>query len=317
MFTSLLTCDVGLSQSSNLNAHVRVNMTDLSNRHDLPVQSVSGTNVCFGNRNHLLMFEMESRKLMFDGILIWLNGPLTRCDDNWTVSLADAAAVIEPLLTAGASPASSNRSFTVVIDPGHGGEDTGAIGQKSVIEKKIVLDIAKRVGKKLKKSGLRVKLTRKKDSALTLDERMARAAEWGADIFVSVHVNSASNTNAAGLETYVLPCPGFASTAGDRSNTNACPGNTFDTSSILLAWHIHSQMLSRVAGMEDRGIRHARFDVLCGAPCPAVLVECGFVSNQADDERLQTEEYLERISEGIAQGIVRYLGGTNLAERPQ
>jgi N-acetylmuramoyl-L-alanine amidase len=315
LFISSLTCDIGFSEPTN--SDVSVNVTALSDRYVLSARSVGSTNACLENRNHLLTFEMESRKLMFDGILVWLNSPLTRCNDNLTVSPADVAAIIEPLLTAGASSAPSNLSFTVVIDPGHGGQDTGAIGQGNIMEKKIVLDIAKRVGKKLKEFNLRVRLTRKKDSTLTLDQRVARAAEWGANMFVSVHVNSASNANASGLETYVLPCPGFASTEGDRSNTNACPGNTFDTSSIMLAWYIHSQMISRVPGMEDRGIRHARFDVLCGAPCPAVLVECGFVSNQADEKKLQTEEYLENISESIAQGILRYTSGTNFPGKPQ
>jgi N-acetylmuramoyl-L-alanine amidase len=287
-----------------------VPLTDICKRYDLAGPFQKGSNVWLRGTNFFVVFETDSRKLMFDGRLIWMNAPMTKSTGDFALSQPDAAAVgvllrpSQPLAAAGCS--------TVVLDPGHGGKDTGAIGSNGICEKKINLDIARRVAKRLKSSDLILRLTRKRDSTLTLDDRTTRAKEWGADMFVSIHLNSAKNTNASGVEVYTLPATGYPSTSGE-SPTNACPGNIYDSTSLLLASSIQTQMMARVDGAINRGIKHARFDVLAAAPCPAVLIECGFVSNVADMEKLRHEEYLDSVADGIAQGILAYVNAAKSA----
>jgi N-acetylmuramoyl-L-alanine amidase len=311
-----------------------VKITDLCARYALSGPFQKGSNVMARDANFSLVFETNSRKLVFDDLLIWMNAPLTESNGCFCLSAPDVSC-IDALLRSAQTLACAGCS-TVVIDPGHGGKDTGAIGPNNVYEKKVTLDIAGRVTKKLKNSGLTIRLTRKRDSTLTLQERTSRAKAWDADLFVSIHVNSANNTNASGIEIYTLPAPGFPSTAGEKSHpwffdqikTNAsglpavavgspksdsCPGNAYDCAAMVLACDIQTQLLAHVSGSESRGIKHARYDVLAEAPCPAVLVECGFVSNQADAERLRYEEYLDGVADGIAQGILSYVNAVKSA----
>jgi N-acetylmuramoyl-L-alanine amidase len=287
-----------------------VPLTDICKSYDLAGPFQKGSNVWLRGTNFFVVFETGSRKLMYDGRLIWMNAPLTKSGNEFFISQPDATAVgvllrpSKPLAAAGCS--------TLVLDPGHGGKDTGAIGANGICEKKINLDIARRVAKRLKSSDLTIRFTRKRDSTLTLDDRTTRAREWGADMFVSIHLNSAKNTNASGVEVYTLTAPGYSSTSGE-SSTDSCPGNVHDGASLLLASNIQTQMMSRVDGAISRGIKHARFDVLASAPCPAILIECGFVSNSADMEKLRHEEYLDSVADGIAQGILAYVDAVKSA----
>jgi N-acetylmuramoyl-L-alanine amidase len=194
----------------------------------------------------------------------------------------------------------------VVIDPGHGGSDTGAIGTRGTKEKDLVLDIANRIEKHLESYGVNTKLTRGKDSFLRLSARTAKADKLGADILVSVHLNSARNPDTEGIETYTLPAAGHPSTAGNDDD-KTYSGNKNDKANTLLAYHVHKQMLA-LCGGADRGIRHARFDVLQNASCPAILVECGFISNKGEEAKLQQAEHREKIAKGITRGVLLYTG---------
>jgi N-acetylmuramoyl-L-alanine amidase len=196
----------------------------------------------------------------------------------------------------------------VVIDPGHGGTDTGAMGQK-LSEKTVVLDIARRVRERLRRLNIDVRLTRDTDTALTLSERTAAAQQQGATLFLSIHMNSARNASASGLETYVVTAPGFVSTAGENGASGAEPGNRFDADSIVLAYETHRAVLEQT-GAADRGVKHARFDVLSQAPCPAALIECGFLSNAYEENMISMKAYRGVLAEGIADGIMAYIRNT-------
>ena len=151
-----------------------------------------------------------------------------------------------------------------------------------------------------------VKLTREKDLSLSLTQRVALARKWNADIFISIHANFASNTKASGLETYIVPCHGFPSTAEGSGSKNFCAGNKFDTANSLLAYYVHKGMLLQTKAV-DRGIRRARFEVIKNAPCPAILAECGFLSNKAEAAKIVNKDYQNSIAEGISQGILTYV----------
>ena len=171
---------------------------------------------------------------------------------------------------------------TVVLDPGHGGHDRGAsIGY--VFEKHLALDTARRVEQLLKQQGLKVVMTRSRDVFIPLPDRAAAGNRYHNAIFVSLHYNYNRGGSGNGVETYY-----------NRS------------SSYSLAAYIEAYLVQR-SHMSNRGVKTANFHVIRNTTRnPAVLVECGFVSNSTERARMLTGEFRARIAEGIAQGIVAY-----------
>jgi N-acetylmuramoyl-L-alanine amidase len=277
----------------------------LAARFGFPEVTLHGETLCLHGPATTLSFTIFSRRLLFNNVLIWMNDAVTKSDGMWTVADIDTDAIIEPLVLQPRTLAGLSPVRTVVLDPGHGGEDSGAVGYKDLHENKAVLDIAKRVKRKLKAAGVTVRLTREKDTDLTLPSRTQRAQQVGADLFVSIHLNSIPNRTACGLETYLLTCPGFPSTTPGHTGDGAYTGNRFDEANIILAYQVHRGVLT-CTGMADRGIKHARFDVLQNAPCPAILIECGFVSSPTEAVRLMTDAHRDAIADGVARGIVNF-----------
>jgi N-acetylmuramoyl-L-alanine amidase len=258
---------------------------------------------------------MDGREAAFSGIGVWLNAPTKRVNGRWAVAEVDVRKVIDPLFRPSAYLGA--RTYrTVVLDPGHGGSDRGARGRRGVEEKRAVLDIAKRVRLHLVNEGFKVFLTRDGDRFIELEERTKLAAARGADIFVSIHLNAAPSFRPKGIETFVLTPAGYASTAASSSSRRglgALAPNRFDHSNTLLGYYIQRGVVERT-GSEDRGLRRARFLVLKTAPCPAALVECGFLSNPYEEELLLSSDYRERIAQGIARGILDYANAIKRAQ---
>jgi|GEM_PF-851883 len=254
-------------------------------------------------------FELDSRRFFFDGTLIWLNAKCVAHGGDWAITECDAVNIVVPLLYP-ANALVTRRIQTVVIDPGHGGMDTGATDRHGILEKEIVLDIARRVRSKLEACGIDVRLTRSKDQELQLQERIDLARKFTADILVSVHLNSASNGDARGVETYALPGEGFPSTSSTRGAYSRCVGNHHDAANTLLAYYVHRGVLFQT-GAQDRGLKRARFELLRDAPCPAALIECGFVSNRTEAALLMDSAYRDAIAEGITRGILTFISKTN------
>jgi len=278
-----------------------LDLKSIASKYDFPPPFQSGSNIFFTGKYTSMIFEIDSRKLFFNNILIWLNNPVVKTNETCLLSKYDSDVTIDSLMRLNQKRAITNR-LTIVLDPGHGGKDTGAIGPHKSCEKKIVMDIANSIKNKLESSQFSVVLTRKWDTALTRAERVAEARRNKANLFVSIHVNSAPNLEASGIETFILPGPGFSSTSGKSQDNKASSGNRFDNINIQLAYCMHRQMLA-LTGAVDRGIRRARFDVLMEAPCPAALIECGFVSNSKEEAKLIKKAYRETLAEGIANGI--------------
>jgi N-acetylmuramoyl-L-alanine amidase len=176
----------------------------------------------------------------------------------------------------------SIRAFdTVVLDAGHGGHDRGAsIGY--VFEKHLALDTARRVEELLKKEGIRVVMTRSDDTFVSLPGRCEIANRYSNAIFVAVHYND-STSGGSGVESYY-----------------------HYSGSYSLAAYIEAYLVQRTK-LPNRGVKHANFYVIKNTTRnPAVLIECGFVSNSTERSRMMTGEFRARIAEGIAQGIVAY-----------
>jgi N-acetylmuramoyl-L-alanine amidase len=174
----------------------------------------------------------------------------------------------------------------VVIDPGHGGADPGAVGRGNIYEKEIVMDISRQVANILAQNGVQAILTRNSDVEIDLEPRVAMAERANASVFVSIHANAISldRPDVNGLETYYFE------------------------SGLGLANSIHANIL-RSANIEDRRVRKARFYVIRKTSMPSVLVETGFVTGATDAANLSTPAHRQNMARGIAQGILQYLRG--------
>lgn len=175
----------------------------------------------------------------------------------------------------------------IVIDAGHGGKDPGATSN-GALEKDIVLKVATSVKNKLEADGAKVVLTRSNDTYYSLDERVDIAQKHYADVFVSLHVNAASNTSAQGTETYY-----------------SVQGNGSLLEKDALAAAINRQIVKN-ANMRDRGVKTANFVVIKNTAYPAVLVELGFITNSQDRAKLTDNGYIEIFADSIYKGIVEY-----------
>jgi N-acetylmuramoyl-L-alanine amidase len=284
----------------------RERIADFALRYGFPPPQLVGSLLKVADAGGSLLFENNSRRVVVNGVTVWMNAPVLALG-GWTLDTADADRTLDPLFRP--EPTTPiPKDFLIVLDPGHGGSDPGALGRSKAVEKKATLDLAKRVRRKLVAQGRQnVRLTRSWDFTTTsLAERSARAKAWGAHVFVSIHLNSASNPQAEGLETYACANAGCPSTAGLPDPGPACAGNQHDPENALLAYAIHQAVLYH-ARVPDRGVRRSRFAVLQNAPCPAALIECGFISHAGEEAKLLTPAHRDAVATGIAQGIETYL----------
>ncbi len=247
--------------------------------------------------------------------MIWLHHPCRKSGSSWAVREVDFKKTIDPILRSYAYVPSKAPSV-VVLDPGHGGRDSGAVGTRKVYEKKAVLSIANRVKGHLEARKIKVRMTRADDTYLTLKQRSDYAAKAGADLFVSIHADAAGAASANGIETFVLTAPGCDSSNhyGQAGNKSAGKGNTYDAANAILGFSIQSNLI-KTAKRSDRGLRRARFAVLKQAPCPAALVECGFLSNPEEEALMIDANYREAVARGISNGIIGYITLVNRARK--
>ena len=222
----------------------------------------------------------------------------------------------------------------IVLDPGHGGKDPGAIGVNGVAEKDIVLSVAKKLAQKLKKElGVEVVLTRKDDSFIPLEDRTAIANAERAELFISLHLNANSNPEARGLETYYLDNTSdeasirMAARENGTSRKNISDlqfilsdltQNSKLEDSITLANRLHGSVVYRVGQrygeVRDLGVKKALFYVLVGARMPSVLVEMFFVTNKNEGRALAKEAYQDAIADALLEGIKKYQESTQVVK---
>ncbi|HYT22968.1 MAG TPA: N-acetylmuramoyl-L-alanine amidase, partial [Candidatus Polarisedimenticolia bacterium] len=217
----------------------------------------------------------------------------------------------------------------IVIDPGHGGHDTGTIGPHRLLEKELVLEVSRRLGKMLEtRLGAEVVYTRKDDTFIPLETRTAIANQEQADLFVSIHANASDDPDARGVETYYLNFTSSKDALEVAARENAVSEKSIHelqdlVKKIALKEKIeesrefasdvqralHSGLAAKSPGIRDRGVRKAPFIVLIGANMPSILAEISFVSNPGDEHRLRTPEYRQRIAESLYRGISKYVSG--------
>jgi len=213
----------------------------------------------------------------------------------------------------------------VVLDPGHGGKDAGAIGPRGLREKDVTLDVARRAAPALMSQGIQVILTRDDDRLPTLEERTARANGSGADLFVSIHCNASEWKGRRGVETYVLDATRDELAARIAARENATPlGRGDELASILDRIRLADQarqsshfafllqrasmgaLRTRFQDVADGGVHTAGFYVLVGASMPSVLFEASYLSNPAEEARLDSSEYRQLLADAIVNAIRAY-----------
>ena len=222
---------------------------------------------------------------------------------------------------------------TIILDPGHGGKDPGAIGRSGLTEKEVVLDVAWRVRKLLEEQlGKKVLMTRDKDVFIELDDRAKFANRHKADLFVSIHINSHPNRNTRGVEMYHF---GIASDRRALEVAARENGDSIDHARDIvdmikadlalskrieesqnLAWEAKLALVNLVGAeydLDDHGVKTAPFYVLRYTAMPSILAELSFISNPVDEKRLRLPAYRQKMAEGIFEGIRNYLNSTQVA----
>jgi N-acetylmuramoyl-L-alanine amidase len=215
----------------------------------------------------------------------------------------------------------------IVVDPGHGGKDPGAVGLNGLQEKDVVLSIGHLLAKKLKEElGIDAVMTRESDVFIELQERTAIANKVGADLFISIHANASLNRKANGIETYYLNLAKTEKAAQLAAREN---GTSLDKVSLLqavlfdlmanyklndsahLAEEVQKALYRRMSVQnpltKNLGVKQGPFYVLVGATMPSILVESAFISNLDEEAKLKDPQFLEQTAEGILDGVVAYI----------
>jgi len=223
-----------------------------------------------------------------------------------------------------AAPHRPDRFDRVVIDAGHGGEDEGARGKRGLTEKEVVLDVARRIARALESSGVEVLLTRSDDTFVPLEERTSRANDARADLFVSIHANSAPHAKPSGVETYFVSLDASdADAAAVALRENEAFGEagrkaivddplTQLLGDMIVNEHVRESSefaklvqheLAGLDGAKSRGVKQAPFVVLMGVQMPAALIEIGFVSNPSEEEKLRKGAHRDHLAKGIVKAV--------------
>ncbi len=243
----------------------------------------------------------------------------------YTLKKEDNKKNISPIVTQKTGEL-NKKKICIIIDPGHGGKDPGAIGITGVREKKVVLSIGNKITRELKHKGYTVLMTRSTDVFIPLRSRTRYANKNNGSIFVSIHSNFSYNPRAKGFEIYYLS----KSASDDEAREVAAyenkviklekeqkkdmlgeiiwsmMSNEFENESIVLGGFV-SKYLKTITPPNGRPLKHARFYVLYGATMPAILIEAGFLSNRIEEKRLNTSSYQNKLADKIADAIDVYI----------
>lgn len=279
------------------------------------VQRANTDEIFLRNEKHTLLLSAKNKEAFVDNTKVFLTYPINIgttthrkhkaamifSRKHYTIAQVDIDKIILPILFP--NKTLSKTVKTIVIDPGHGGKADGTQNrQLKVKEKDLALKTAKLLAEKLKTLGYVVYLTRTQDVDLSLEQRSKFANQKKADLFLSLHYNSAPSSKAQGIETFAYSFHGHPSTDGGRKNDKLVSVHKFDGANTCLAWQIQRKVCA-AQHANDRGVRRGRMAVLADLNCPGVLLECGFLSNKTEASKLKTEAYQKSLVDAIANAI--------------
>jgi len=269
-----------------------VSMSQLASRLGLTVKTAGSPYYELANANNrVLLFTYEGGRVYVNGTEVCRVGTTTQAGGITYVSELLVPKIRGYLISSSYTPPvvtpniPRTASGTVVVDPGHGGKDPGATSYHGYYEKTVVLSIARKVASYLENRGVRVIMTRNSDTFIELNERADIANRAGADLFVSIHADAHQSRSQNGYTIYVARSASWSSKKIGVAIEQAM-GQT---------------------GLASKGIRNSDFRVLVRTACPAVLVECGYLSNPSDASLLYDTDFQDRIARSIANGIIAAL----------
>jgi N-acetylmuramoyl-L-alanine amidase len=256
-------------------------------------------------------------------------------DASLSAPVEETAIESEPLETwPKTEPVDSKRKrrLTIVLDPGHGGKDPGAIGRRGLREKDVTLRIAKMLKERLsRQTKAKIVLTRTKDVYIPLEQRTAIANSNNADLFISIHVNASPRRAAAGIETYILNITNDEGARRVAARENAISQKALSDLEFILmdliksakghdsarmATIVHASLVKRLQKkyrkVHSNGVKGAPFYVLVGTRMPSILVEVSFISNAREERRLRSSKYLRELVEGLSSGVKEYIKSVGL-----
>ena len=285
--------------------------------YGFPAPVIEGRNVQLKNDRNELLFAVDSREMLVNGVRNWLSFPVFVHDGKIVVSRIDLAKTLEPQLRPNMI-ANLPRVRTVVLDPGHGGFDKGAISPYGY-EKDYALDVARQLRPLLQAKGFRVLMTRESDAFVPLELRARIANATNDSIFVSIHFNATDHDPAAtGFEIYSLTPRGAPSTYEDHltlASINIQNGTGEDTASVELSSCVYHSLVGHL-GEFDRGIKRARFAVLRLTKIPSILIEGGFLTERGESRQIANPEWRKKLADAICVGIDNFRTLAGSKKRP-
>jgi N-acetylmuramoyl-L-alanine amidase len=278
--------------------------TDIQKFYEFPRLAREGRHLWFRSRLLVMRWTTGTDDILINNVKFCLSFPVLERDGRLFVSRMDLAKLIHPII----KPSHIQNAVifdTVVIDPGHGGEDSGAVGALG-LEKNYALDTVVRLKRKLQELGYKVVMTRTTDVFISRQRRVDIANSTPKAVFVSIHFN-AYTSSALGFETFALAPQGTANTDKPLKESDMLgrKGNERDSENIALATAVHANCLYKLRSV-DRGVKRHRFDVLAGIQRPAILVEGGFVSNAQEGARIHKAEFREQLADAVCGGILNF-----------
>ena len=282
-----------------INGAQYITLQQLSQFYHLTEKARNDKEITLENKKIQVKFTIGSQEAFINNIKILLSEPIRKKDNTLYLALLDLTSLIDPVFRP-ASIKNTKNVTTVILDPGHGGEDQGAAN----LEAQYTLAIITKAKRLLTKKGFRVVLTRSDDTTISLENRIATANQETNAILISLHFNS-GDQSIHGMETYIISArephaTGAASTALAIAIHSRC----------LL--YLNNKQLGQTFGIEDRGVRHAKFRVLKDSPHPAILIEAGFLTNKEESAKIKTETYQDTLAKGIVRGIQVYRASINV-----
>lgn len=302
---ALLACSAG---ADFINGHAYVPLSTWARANGFAGYTLNrGSEFVLTNKNSRLVFTQDSADSTINGIGVRLSYPIAK---GGYLSQLDADKTLRPLVFP--QKPSARKVTTICLDPGHGGRDTGnRVGRFFPrCEKTYTLALALELRRQLQVAGFKVILTRDQDNYPELPARPEIANRRGADLFISLHFNSAPVDAASvqGPETYCITPVGAASSndaEGAGAGHGPCPANRVEDKSLLLAFQVQRSLVKSL-GATDRSVRRARFEVLRSAQMPAVLVEGGYMSHPVEGRRIFDADWRRLMAAAIVHGVLNY-----------
>ncbi len=294
-----------------------VPLSQVKEFYNLTSMTRSGSNIVLKNSALTLKFRTGGQEVLMNEVKFIFSHAIVALGE-YHMSVTDLLKVVDPVLRP--HKIEGAKAFdTVIVDPGHGGRDAGAVNSLGT-EAGYNLIVARQVRDRLQKRGFKVVMTRNSDVFLTLQQRVTLANKYKNAIFVSIHFNSAGSTGrsrARGIETFTLSPVGVAHYGRSLKSSDLVPrrGNSQDSANIALATAVHWTSLLRLnenakMNIPDRGVRRARYSVLTGVKHPAILFEGGFLSHPKEKYLIHTKTYQTTLANAIGDAIYTYRQAT-------